>query len=145
MESGSLTINSEHTLKLTPVQHSGITFHAIDTQAELVRIAPDGFYVRGEKLDQNSSEARNLFDGLQTWLEQARSPFQIGPTGIEKEVCEDIARRQALGVAKYGTTVANNPLELKQWLVHQYEELLDAAVYLKRAIAEIDKNATVQA
>lgn len=64
-------------------------------------------------------------------------------SGIEKEVCEDIARRQQLGIAKYGTTVANNPLELKQWLQHAYEETLDKAVYLKRAIAEID-NGTIE-
>lgn len=61
------------------------------------------------------------------------------PTGIEKAVCEDIARRQALGVAKYGTTVADNPLSLREWCNHLYEELLDAAVYTKRAIEEIDR------
>ena len=60
------------------------------------------------------------------------------PTGIEAEVCADIARRQQLGKSKYGTTVAENPLSLRCWLQHQYEELLDAAVYCKRAIAEID-------
>ena len=60
------------------------------------------------------------------------------PTGIEAEVCADIARRQAFGKNKYGTTVAENPLSLRCWLQHQYEELLDAAVYCKRAIAEID-------
>lgn len=59
-------------------------------------------------------------------------------TGIEALVCADIARRQALGIAKYGTTVAENPLELRQWLQHQYEELLDAAVYTRRAMAELD-------
>lgn len=59
-------------------------------------------------------------------------------TGIEAMVCADIARRQALGIAKYGTTVAENPLELRQWLQHQYEELLDAAVYTRRAMAELD-------
>lgn len=59
------------------------------------------------------------------------------PTGIEKMVCEDIARRQAHGIAKYGTTVADNPLSLQQWLQHQYEELLDAAVYCRRAIEEL--------
>ncbi len=59
-------------------------------------------------------------------------------TGIEKQVCEDIAERQAKGIAKYGTTVAENPLELKQWLQHAYEETLDKAIYLKRAICEID-------
>ena len=61
------------------------------------------------------------------------------PTGIEALVCADIAQRQALGIAKYGTTVAQNPLELRQWLQHQYEELLDAAVYTRRAMAELDK------
>lgn len=61
------------------------------------------------------------------------------PTGIEALVCADIAQRQALGIAKYGTTVAENPLELRQWLQHQYEELLDAAVYTRRAMAELDK------
>ena len=50
----------------------------------------------------------------------------------------DIIERQCRGIAKYGTTVAQNPLELRQWLHHQYEELLDAAVYCRRAIQEID-------
>lgn len=59
--------------------------------------------------------------------------------GTEAEVCNDIAQRQQLGIAKYGTTVRENPLELRQWLQHQYEELLDAAVYCKRAIEELDK------
>ena len=58
---------------------------------------------------------------------------QMVPTGIEAEVCADIARRQALGVAKYGQTVAENPLTHEQWLQHAYEECLDMAVYLKRA------------
>lgn len=60
------------------------------------------------------------------------------PTGIEAEVCADIARRQAFGIAKYGQTVADNPLTLREWLQHAYEESLDLPIYLKRAIAEID-------
>lgn len=60
------------------------------------------------------------------------------PTGIEAEVCADIARRQAFGIAKYGQTVADNPLTLRAWLQHAYEESLDLPIYLKRAIAEID-------
>jgi hypothetical protein len=62
----------------------------------------------------------------------------LGATGIEAEVCADIARRQRLGIAKYGTTVAENPLELKEWLQHALEENYDYCVYLKRAIQEID-------
>ena len=57
----------------------------------------------------------------------------------ETEVCADIMRRQELGIAKYGTTVAQNPLELRQWLQHSYEEKLDDALYMKRAIQELDK------
>lgn len=59
--------------------------------------------------------------------------------GTEAVVCRDVARRQALGIAKYGTTVADNPLSLREWLQHQYEELLDAAVYCRRAIEELDR------
>lgn len=60
-------------------------------------------------------------------------------TGIEALVCEEIAARQRLGVAKYQTTVADNPLSLREWLQHALEESLDQAIYLRRAIAEIDK------
>ena len=60
-------------------------------------------------------------------------------TGTEARVCEMIASRQRLGVAKYGMTVAGNPLELRAWLQHQLEELLDAAIYCQRSIEEIDK------
>lgn len=59
-------------------------------------------------------------------------------TGTEKRVCEDIEKRQALGLQKYGTSVEQNPLILRDWLQHQYEELLDAAVYCRRAIEELD-------
>lgn len=61
--------------------------------------------------------------------------------GTEGRVCEDIARRQALGIAKYGTTVEANPLALRAWLQHAYEEALDQAVYLRRAMEELDRRA----
>ena len=60
------------------------------------------------------------------------------PTDTEAKMCELIAKRQQLGIAKYGTTVAQNPLALRQWLVHQQEELADALVYCTRAIEELD-------
>lgn len=63
------------------------------------------------------------------------------PTGTEAKVCELIAQRQAMGLSKYGITVADNPLALRAWLVHQLEELLDAAIYCQRAIDEIDEKA----
>ena len=62
------------------------------------------------------------------------------PTGTEAIVCELIAKRQALGIKKYGTTVTDNPLELRQWLTHALEESLDLSIYLQRSIEELDKN-----
>ena len=59
-------------------------------------------------------------------------------SGIEKLVCDEIEKRQQLGINKYGTTVQENPLNLRQWLQHAFEESLDQAVYLRRAIHEID-------
>lgn len=61
------------------------------------------------------------------------------PTGTEARVCADIAKRQQIGLAKYKTTVEANPLSLREWLQHAYEETLDKAVYLKRAIEEMEK------
>ena len=56
----------------------------------------------------------------------------------EALVIADIIQRQLLGIKKYNTTVANNNLTLQQWLQHQYEELLDAAIYCKRALQEYE-------
>lgn len=60
------------------------------------------------------------------------------PTGIEAEVCADIAKRQQLGVKKYGQTLADNHAELRERLQHLYEEQLDAAVYTKWAIKKLE-------
>lgn len=62
-------------------------------------------------------------------------------TGTERRVCELIAARQQAGIAKYGTTVAGNPLALRQWLQHALEEALDLAIYLKRSLEEMDAKA----
>lgn len=66
------------------------------------------------------------------------------PQGTEARVCQDIAERQAMGTAKYGTTVERNPLCLLEWIEHAYQECLDQAVYLKRAMEELQtgKNVT---
>jgi len=64
--------------------------------------------------------------------------------GTESRVCQDIAKRQRLGLEKYGVSIEQNPLSLKEWLQHQYEELLDAAIYCKRAIEELEKTEFVR-
>ena len=65
----------------------------------------------------------------------------IRASGTESRVCQLIARRQAFGLGKYGTSVEANPLTLRQWLVHALEESLDMSIYLARAIEELDKQA----
>ncbi len=61
------------------------------------------------------------------------------PTGVEARVCADIAKRQEVGLAKYGMSVEDNPLLFRAWLQHAYEECLDQAVYLKKAIEKLDE------
>lgn len=56
----------------------------------------------------------------------------------ETRVIEEIKKRQQLGINKYGQTVAQNPLGLYQWLKHFQEEILDAAVYVTRAMQEME-------
>lgn len=46
------------------------------------------------------------------------------PTGIEAEVCRDIAVRQSKGKEKYGMELALNRAGLRERLQHVYEETL---------------------
>jgi hypothetical protein len=75
-------------------------------------------------------------ESLMEWVDHVADTSKMIPSGIESLVCDDIAKRQQVGIAKYGTTVAENPLTHAEWLQHAYEECLDMAVYLKRAMAE---------
>lgn len=58
---------------------------------------------------------------------------------IEDEVCERIKERSAIGLAKYGVTMADETLTRKQWLVHLQEELMDSVVYLQKLIEMEDE------
>lgn len=64
--------------------------------------------------------------------EFVREPDEVLVSGVEAEVCIEIARRQQFGIAKYGTTVDANPLSLMQWVQHAKEEAMDLAVYLTK-------------
>lgn len=57
------------------------------------------------------------------------------------EVRDDLLRRSQFGIKKYGVTLERTDLTLRDWLNHAYEEALDHANYLKRAIMEIDNAA----
>lgn len=50
-----------------PEFQSSVTFHDKD-KGEMLRIAPDGFYVRGIKLDVDEHEGKQVYEGLKVWL-----------------------------------------------------------------------------
>lgn len=62
---------------------------------------------------------------------------RVGDDPIVAVVRDDLLKRSRHGIAKYGVTLDRNDLTLEQWLNHQYEELLDAALYCKRAIVKL--------
>ena len=67
-------------------------------------------------------------------------PPHSGSSGdpVVDAVREDLRRRSEIGMEKYGVTMMRKDLKLRDWLQHAYEEALDSANYLKRAIMEID-------
>lgn len=85
-----------------------------------------------------NSHGDHELDIVAEYKEEA-APAKQPVSDSEILVIKDIIARQQRGLAKYGTTVAENPLPLREWLQHQYEELLDAAIYCKRAMQEMDK------
>lgn len=63
---------------------------------------------------------------------------------ILMQVIADLVKREETGLKKYGTTVDRKDLSSADWLQHQYEELLDAALYNRAAHQAIvnQENAT---
>jgi hypothetical protein len=47
-------------------------------------------------------------------------------------------QRSVIGREKYGTTTADNSLNLLQWLQHLQEELMDAVIYIEAAKKKLD-------
>ena len=57
---------------------------------------------------------------------------------IVEKVIESYRERSNKGIAKYGTTMADNPLSTLQWLQHLQEELMDATLYIERLKEEVN-------
>ena len=53
------------------------------------------------------------------------------------QVIEDLTNRSLVGIKKYNTTLDRTDIDLKGWLEHAYQEALDKALYLKRAMREL--------
>ena len=55
------------------------------------------------------------------------------------EINADLQKREQKGINTYGTKLDNADLNKAQLLNHLYEELLDAAFYIKRLINDNNK------
>jgi hypothetical protein len=53
-------------------------------------------------------------------------------------VINDLRSREERGKNKYKVTMDRNDLDLRSWLQHALEECYDQALYLKKAIKELD-------
>lgn len=48
------------------IQPATILFHS--NESEMLRVAKDGFYVRGIKIEQDAKEAEKVYDAFHQWL-----------------------------------------------------------------------------
>lgn len=51
-----------------PVPKNSIIFHAPMGGAEMFRVSPDGFYVHGVKIEQDTDEATAVYAAFIAWL-----------------------------------------------------------------------------
>ena len=58
---------------------------------------------------------------------------------INEAVREKIKSRAKLGMEKYGVSILRDDIDLIGWLKHLQEELMDATVYVERAMYELRK------
>lgn len=61
-------------------------------------------------------------------------------TRIEDNVCAKIQKRAEVGFKKYGVGITRVDFTLLKWLQYLQEELMDAAIYVERVMAEIKEN-----
>lgn len=57
-------------------------------------------------------------------------------SNLLKKLVEDLINREKKGLETYGTTMDRQDLSGKEWMQHLYEELLDAALYLKKLMED---------
>jgi len=51
---------------------------------------------------------------------------------MNERIIAKLRSRAAIGIVKYGVTVADSPASTTDWIAHLQEELMDALVYLER-------------
>jgi hypothetical protein len=49
-------------------QQNTIVFHAGDPSAEMLKVSPKGFWVRGVKVPQDDREAETVYNAFKSWM-----------------------------------------------------------------------------
>ena len=57
-------------------------------------------------------------------------------SALLQAVIDDLVAREERGKTKYNTTMDRDDLSHEEWLQHAYEEALDMALYLKKAMQQ---------
>lgn len=58
---------------------------------------------------------------------------------VVEAVRDDLLRRSKVGIEKYNTTLDRTDIDLKGWVTHALEEVLDLSLYLKRIQIELNE------
>jgi hypothetical protein len=58
---------------------------------------------------------------------------------VVEAVRDDLLRRSQIGIKKYNTTLDRTDIDLKGWVTHALEEVLDLSLYLKRIQIELNE------
>ena len=45
-----------------------ITFHAGNPNTEMLKVSPEGFWVRGIKVEQDEKEAKTVYEAFKAWM-----------------------------------------------------------------------------
>ena len=57
---------------------------------------------------------------------------------IEDKVCDKIKTRADVGEEKYGVTMEDEVLSIREWLNHLQQELMDACVYIEKLLGMVE-------
>lgn len=85
-------------------------------------------------------ELQMRIEEVKRMIDNGEAPPLLIRDRVVEAVRDDLLRRSQLGIKKYGATLERTDLTLKDWLQHAYEETLDQANYLKRAIISIEQH-----
>lgn len=96
----------------------------------------------GEQKGAIVTEIDQITDKIEEW-DFTHKPLldQCQPKDpIVEAVINKLQQRSQVGFKKYKVSMADNTMNLKEWLLNLQEELMDATNYLERTLQELEIN-----